>query len=107
MHDVDRYLASPHLVDLILALTVLEAVILLLLRRWLDDESGAKRTSGVSGHDPNRRPLAIILMLLPGVCLMLALRAALDGAAWPWVPAALSAALVTHVADIHQRWRRR
>jgi hypothetical protein len=44
-------------------------------------------------------------MLLPGVCLMLALRAALAGSAWPWVPLALAAALLAHLADLRARWR--
>ncbi len=81
---MERYFASPHLVDFILVLVVFEAIVL----AWW------------------RKPVrAILVMLAPGVCLMLALRAALDGAAWPWVPAALLAALVAHVADIRERWR--
>jgi hypothetical protein len=50
-------------------------------------------------------PLAIGRMLLPGICLMLGLREALAGRAWPYVPLALVAALIAHVADIFGRWR--
>lgn len=87
---MERYFTSPHLVDCILAFTVVEAVVLIWLRPRL------------AAHV---RLIAIVVLLLPGVFLMLALRAALDGAAWPWVPAALLAALVAHVADIRERWR--
>jgi hypothetical protein len=37
---------------------------------------------------------------------MLALRAALADAAWPWVPLALALALVAHLFDIYGRARR-
>jgi hypothetical protein len=83
-------LTSPTLIDLILLFTVLEALVLSLVRR---------RT----GH--GLHPRAVVLLLLPGIFLMLALRAALAGGAWPWVPAALFAALVAHLMDLRQRWR--
>lgn len=79
-------LTSPHLIDLILALTVLEAAVIIGLRAMT--------------------PAAIARMLLPGIGVMLALRAALAGAAWPWVPLALLAALVAHLFDVKGRWRR-
>ena len=78
---------SPHLIDVIVGFAILEGVWLAVARR---------RTV---------RPIAIALMLLPGVLLMLALRAALADAAWPWVPAALAASLVAHMADLRERWR--
>jgi hypothetical protein len=74
---------SPHLIDLILVFTGLEAIVLVLRR-------------GPS-------PIAIALMLLPGVALLVALRASLAGAAWPWVPAALAASLVAHLLDLRGR----
>jgi hypothetical protein len=55
-----------------------------------------------------RRPPALLdraLPLLPGACLLLALRAALVGAPWPWVAAALAASLPLHVADLARRKR--
>ena len=79
-------LTSPHLIDLIMAVTLLEVVVLLALRAL--------------------SPLAIVRMLLPGIFLLLALRAALAEAAWPWVPLALTGALVTHLFDLQGRWRR-
>jgi hypothetical protein len=82
-------LASPALIDLILAFTVLEAIVLAVWRKR-------------SGRGLDLVPL--FLMLLPGVFLMLALRAALAGAVWPWLPAALAAALVAHLADLRRRW---
>lgn len=80
------FLTSPHLIDLIMVVTLLEAAILLALRVL--------------------SPLAIARMLLPGIFLLLALRAALAEAAWPWVPLALTAALVAHLFDLQGRWRR-
>ena len=76
---------SPHLIDFILGLTALEAVAVVMWR-------------GLS-------LAAIGRMLLPGVCLLLAVRAALAGSIWPWMPAALAAALVTHLLDLRGRWR--
>ena len=87
-------MVSPHLIDVVLGFTVLEGVVLVLLRR--------RRARGGVGM---LRPVGVALMLLPGVCLMLGIRAALDDAAWPWVPAALGAALIAHLADIRGRWR--
>lgn len=85
-------LVAPGLIDLILVFTVLEGLVLGLLR-----QRTAVRPSVA----------ALGLMLLPGICLLLAVRAALAGAAWPWVPAALAAALISHLADLHSRWRGR
>ena len=83
-------LASPHLIDAILAFTLVEGTALALWRR--------RTGSGL----PGRRA---VRMLLPGFCLLLALRAALAGHPLPWVPLALAAALVCHLADLHARWR--
>ena len=41
----------------------------------------------------------LVLALGPGVCLTLALRAALLGDAWPWVAVWITAALPLHVAE--------
>ena len=79
-------LASPHLIDLILVFTAVEAVVVVWWRGLSLASAG--------------------LMLLPGVCLLLAVRAALAGALWPWVPAALAASLVAHLLDLRMRWRR-
>jgi hypothetical protein len=118
-------LVSPHLIDLILAFTILEAAILGLWRRHqsgviparktaprdvtgtapgLDFEAGTRSASQLSGPSPLAQYRDIGLMLLPGIFLLVALRAALAGAAWPWVPSALTAALVAHLLDLRQRW---
>jgi hypothetical protein len=81
---------SPHLIDLVLAFTILEAAALVLWRR--------RCGRGLA-------PRTIAAMLLPGVALMLALRAALAGAAWPFMPALLLTALLAHLADLWARWR--
>ncbi|WP_428483701.1 hypothetical protein [Rhodopila sp.] len=86
---IEKAFTSPHLIDLILVFTVLEAAALTL---WY------RRT----GH--GLRPRAVGHLLLPGICLLLALRAALAGVAWPCVPAALAAAGVAHLVDLHDRW---
>lgn len=96
-----RLLTSPHSIDLVLGFTVLEAAILILWR-WRRPLGG--QTIRRLPRSP-LRPSGIVVMLLPGISLMLALRAALGGAAWPWVPAALAAALVAHLADVRERWR--
>jgi hypothetical protein len=81
-------LASPHLIDAVLALTAVEAAFLVYWRRK-------------TGRGPF---LAEVTSLLaPGICLMLALRATLANAAWPWVPLALTAALVCHLVDLRGR----
>ncbi|MFL5251713.1 MAG: hypothetical protein ACJ8AI_02245 [Rhodopila sp.] len=81
------FYTSPHLIDLILLFTVLEGFI---LARW---RKISVRT--------------VIVMLLPGLCLLLALRAAMAGAAWPWVPVVLTGALLSHFFDMRERFRRR
>jgi hypothetical protein len=80
------FYTSPHLIDLILVFTLLEGVI---LARW---RKLPART--------------VTIMLLPGLCLLLGIRAAMAGAAWPWVPIALTGALVTHFFDLRDRFRR-
>lgn len=76
-------LTSPHLIDLILLLTLVEAVFIVAWRIWT--------------------PAGIARVLLPGVFVMVALRAALADAAWPWVPLALSFALAAHLFDLFGR----
>ncbi|WP_428541835.1 hypothetical protein [Rhodopila sp.] len=128
---MQRIFSSPHIIDLVLVLTLLEAIGLLLARRRLVNRSALGRevtprprpkgssasaaqaeTAAPPGPiEPSKptendplRPIGVVRMLLPGVFLMLAIRAALDGTAWPWLPLALAAALVAHLADLRQRW---
>lgn len=78
-------LTSPHLIDAILVLTVLEGVVLAVCR-VLSVRS-------------------VVRMLVPGLFVMLALRATLAGSAWPFVPVALTAALIAHIFDLRARVR--
>jgi hypothetical protein len=48
---------------------------------------------------------AIWRMLLPGLCLMAVSWAVSVGEPWPFVPLALTAALIAHLADLRGRWR--
>jgi len=82
---------SGRIVDLILIFVVLEAGLLFAFRK--------ARGRGLT-------PLDIVLMLLPGVCLLLALRAGLMGVQPLAVLGWLAAALVAHLADVWQRWSR-
>lgn len=83
--------ASGRIVDAILVLVALEALVLLGLRaRW--------------GLGP--APGALLSNLASGAALMLALRAALTGAAWPGIAAWLVVALGAHLAEMALRFRR-
>jgi hypothetical protein len=78
-------------VDLALGLMLIEAVALLALRR--------SRGGGLA-------PAELLTFLLAGAGLLLALRAALVGAAWEWIALPLILALLAHLADLALRWRR-
>jgi hypothetical protein len=84
--------ASGRIVDIVLAITAIEAVILVIHHR---------RT----GCGP--APKELLGYLLSGVCLMLALRAALVDAWWGWVALWLVAAFAAHLSDLRRRWPRR
>lgn len=75
------FFASGHAIDLVLGFLALE--VLVLMRR-----SGA---------------LTAVLAALPGAFLLLALRAALTGAPWPWVALWISLSLPAHLADLARR----
>lgn len=74
--------------DIMLAFMALEAIVLVLYQR--------KTNRGLT-------PRAVFWMLLPGACLVLALRAALVGAAWQWVALAVSVSLIAHLGYLRQR----
>lgn len=44
-------------------------------------------------------------LVMPGLLIVLALRAALIGAAWPWIAAPLALALPFHLMDLARRLR--
>jgi hypothetical protein len=76
-------IASGRIVDIILVVMLLEMGVLLATRRL---------------------PAAdIAFMMLPGACLLLALRAALVGAPWGYVAASLAASFVAHMIDVFRR----
>ncbi len=86
-----EFFASGWMVDAILLLMLAEAVGLTILRQRY-------------GRGPATLPL--LCFLVAGAALMLALRAALTGAAWTSVAGWLVLAFVAHGADLALRWRR-
>jgi hypothetical protein len=74
--------------DIMLAFMALEAIVLVLYKR----RSGRGLT-----------PYNVFWMLLPGACLVLALRAALVGASWPWLALAVSVSLIAHLGYLRER----
>lgn len=84
MPDLAPLFTSGHAADLVLAVLALEA--LLLLRA-------------------GRPAIDVALLLLPGACMMLSLRAALVGASWPWIALPLAASFPVHLADLVRRGR--
>jgi hypothetical protein len=85
-----EFFASGHSIDLVLFLIGLEAIGLMVLWRM--------RRCPVP-------PLAALLILAPGSCLLLASRAALTGASWVVVSSLLLVALAIHLVDLRQRWQ--
>lgn len=75
--------ARGHAADLILAVMAVELVWLTTMGAW-----------------PLRRAL---LRLLPGACMIVALRAALTGADWRWIALALALSFPAHLADLADR----
>lgn len=88
---VAAWFASGRIVDLVIAVIVVEALVLVARHR-------------LAGRGP--APASILPNLAAGLALALALRAALAGAAWPWLAAALLAAGVAHLIDLGLRIRR-
>ncbi|NNM00430.1 MAG: hypothetical protein HKO62_06740 [Gammaproteobacteria bacterium] len=87
---VESLITSGRIVDIMLAVVVIE---------WL--ALGAWRVIRGNG-------LGIIgatMMLVPGTCLMLALRGALTGASWQWIALVLIASLFAHLTDMAIRIR--
>jgi hypothetical protein len=82
--------ANGHIVDLILLLVAVEAVGAFIWHR--------RTGRGLS-------PGETLLLLLPGVCLLAALRGALVGAWFGWIAVWLLAAFAAHLCDLARRWR--
>jgi hypothetical protein len=86
---LEDLIASGRVVDVIMVFMGLEALGLWIYHR---------RTS--LGPAPGD----VAIMLSAGLCLLLALRAALTGANWAWIAIFLVASLVAHLADLRRRW---
>jgi len=83
------WFASGRIVDLILIGLALELIALAAYRRYRGRGIRISELAATAGA---------------GACLLLALRSALTGAAWPWVAGWLLLGLATHVADLSLRW---
>ena len=88
---IEQFFFGTGLIDFVIAATLLEWVALSLL--W------KRRRCGLP-------LLALSLTLLPGLCLMLALRSAMLGLPWYSVALLLSASGLTHMIDLKKRWTR-
>ncbi len=87
---MSEYFANGQIIDLILALVLIEAVVLLNYR-WL------------TGH--GIPAVGLLINSLAGAFLLMALRSALINSYWTLTAAWLAAALIAHIADLTQRWR--
>jgi hypothetical protein len=81
--------SSGRVADIVLAVMFVEGLVLMF---------AYKRTGkGIA-------PLNLFFGLAAGAGLVLALRAVLVGAAWPWIAAALLVSLAAHAIDLYLRW---
>lgn len=88
---MSQALADGSLVDVVIAITLLEALVLLGYRLLTG--------KGVAASQ-------FLVNLLSGLSLMVALRLVLVGARWGGVAACLLLAGLLHVADLWRRWER-
>lgn len=79
---MEQFFASGHAVDVVLVVLAIEAI-------WL-------KSRGQSWAD-------IAPALLPAVLMMLGLRAALTGMAWPFISLPLALAFPVHLYDLRRR----
>ena len=86
-----QFFSSGRAVDLAIAITVMEGILLAAYHRATGRGVATKQ---------------VVLNVLSGLCLMLALRFALTGSAWLWVALSLSASGVIHALDMASRWQR-
>lgn len=80
---MERFFASGHAVDVVLVVLAVEAI-------WLV----------ARGH----RWRIVLLMLLPAALILLGLRAAITGMAWPWVAIPLALSFPVHLFDLAARF---
>ena len=88
---MQAFFDSGNVFSMIIAMTILEAVLLLALY-------GSSR-QGI-------RPLYLIPNLAAGICLMMALRAAVLDQPWTGIAIWLVSALIAHVIEVAARWER-
>ena len=88
---LSAWFANPQLIDIILLMVVTEGVVLGIYH-------------GISGRGLS--PRVLWPFLLSGALLLLALRAAILDAAWPWLALPLTGALIAHLFDLSGRWPR-
>jgi hypothetical protein len=87
-----EFFTSERSIQLVLLLIGVEAIVLMVLWRL--------RLCPLP-------PLASLLILAPGTCLLLAAHAALARASWEWIASLFLLALVIHLIDLRQRWQER
>jgi hypothetical protein len=92
MDAIGAFFLGGGIADVVLVVMVFEALLLLALSR--------RSTSRISAA-------SILSALLPGLFLVLALRAALVRADWFWIALALIGALITHLIDMRLRFQSR
>ena len=92
MEAIRAFFIDGSIADLVLAVMLIEAAVLLAFSR-----RGTSRLSAAS----------IMSALLPGFFLALALRAAFVRAGWLWIALALIGALITHLVDMRMRFQSR
>lgn len=86
---MDAFVLGGRLAELVIAITLVEAAVIVWWRR-------------ARGRGPGLAALAPALA--SGLFLMLALRAAQADAGWPWIATALSGAGLAHAVDLARRW---
>ncbi len=84
------FFTSGRVIDLILVLLLIEGVVLAIVHR--------RTGRGLA-------PADLAGFILSGLFLLLAVRTALVGAWWGWVSLCFSASLLTHLADLRNRWK--
>lgn len=88
---IREFFGSGRIVDLVLAMMIVEAIALGLYFRFT--------ARGIPFTD-------LLINLASATCLLVALRAALTGQSWIWVASGLVASMFGHLLDLSRRWRR-
>jgi uncharacterized integral membrane protein len=86
---VQDFVVSGRAVDVVLLVIAIEFVVLVVLAR----------------EDRAQAAMKWFFALMPGVLLLVALKAALVGAGWPWVTLWIAASFPFHLIDLMRRRR--